>query len=114
MAHPTITMVSASLAFAAPSPPTYFACTVPQLPFCNIELPLDSRVKDLVSRLTLDEKINMLSPDPKLGSTCNTHTDGVERLGVPPWMWLDETNSGTDAACYAKDKCSTVFPGPPG
>ena len=98
--------------------PSYWACNggaaTAAFPFCNTSLMLDERVSDLLSRLRLDEKINMLSPNASLGSTCNDHTDGVPRLGIPPWMWLVETNSGTDSACFSRDKCSTVFPGPLG
>lgn len=36
-----------------------------QLPFCNPQLPLDQRLDDLISRLSLDEKLGMLGPDTK-------------------------------------------------
>ena len=38
----------------------------------------------------------------------------VDRLGVPQWMWLTETNTGVNSACMAKDRCSTTFSGPMG
>eukprot|EP01065_Artemidia_motanka_P046983 TRINITY_DN7245_c0_g1_i1.p1 TRINITY_DN7245_c0_g1~~TRINITY_DN7245_c0_g1_i1.p1 ORF type:complete len:747 (+),score=212.76 TRINITY_DN7245_c0_g1_i1:53-2293(+) len=97
--------------------PNYQACTSTEsqkLPFCNSSLSIDSRLDDLLSRLTLDEKINMIAPQPLLGSTCNDHTKGVERLGVPQYMWLTETNTGVNSACLGQNKCTTTFPGPLG
>ena len=97
--------------------PNYWACLSPtsaSLKFCNVSVPLDDRVADLIDRLTLDEKIGMLSPNKSFGSICNDHTDGVQRLGVPEWMWLVETNTGVNSACLRKNTCATTFPGPMG
>ncbi len=51
-------------------------------PFRQPDLPLDDRVNDLVSRLTLDEKVNLM---------CQ-YQDAVPRLGVGPYK------HGTEAA----------------
>ena len=52
--------------------------------------------------MTLGEKIGLLSPNASIShNTCNCHTAGSARLGLPNYMWLDETNSGASAACLA-------------
>jgi len=44
-------------------------------PFQNPDLPLKERIKDLISRLTLEEKIGFFP----------TRNQAVERLGIPEW-----------------------------
>jgi len=44
-------------------------------PFLDHSLPLEDRVKDLISRLTIEEKIGFFP----------THNHAVERLGIPEW-----------------------------
>ncbi|MFD0670327.1 glycoside hydrolase family 3 C-terminal domain-containing protein [Cohnella sp. GCM10027633] len=51
-------------------------------PFRNPDLPLEERVNDLVERLTLDEKINLM---------CQ-YQDAIDRLGIKPYK------HGTEAA----------------
>jgi hypothetical protein len=99
------------------NPPSFQACLDEEskkLPFCNSSLSLDERVEDLLERLTLEEKISMIAPQSSLGSTCEAHTAGVSRLGIPQWTWLVETNTGVAADCLAQGKCSTTFNGPEG
>ena len=71
-------------------------------PFRNQSLTIEERVNDLLQRLTLDEKIKMLS----------THHFAVERLGV------DEFGVGLEIARgyvgREKEYFSTVFPQPIG
>ena len=101
----------------AAAAPNFWAClsaAASAYKFCNASLPIEQRVSDLVGRLSLDEKIQQISPDPSLGSTCNDHISGVERLGIPQYMWLVETNTGVNSACYRKDTCASTFPGPMG
>ena len=111
---PMISIVAA--AASKPTGPSYFACAPhsagASLPFCNTSLSIDERVDDFIGRLSLEEKVALIGPDPSLGSTCNDHTAGVARLGVPQWMWLVETNTGDNSACYAQDRCASTFPGP--
>lgn len=60
------------------------------LPFCDHALPMEVRTQDLVSRLTLREKISLLGADTKntnVGS-CDCMDYGVERLGIPKYMNL--------------------------
>ncbi|XP_026446960.1 probable beta-D-xylosidase 7 [Papaver somniferum] len=52
--------------------------------FCKTTLPLSVRVKDLISRLTLDEKISQL---------VNT-APGIPRLGIPSYQWWSESLHG--------------------
>lgn len=67
----------------------------PEFPFRNPDLPLDQRVKDLVSRMTLEEKIGQM-----------VHTaPSIDRLGIPAYNWWNESLHGVARAGYA-----TVFP----
>ncbi|XP_022768308.1 probable beta-D-xylosidase 7 [Durio zibethinus] len=53
-------------------------------PFCKTKLPINQRVQDLISRLTLDEKISQLvnSAAP------------IPRLGIPGYEWWSEALHG--------------------
>ncbi|GLT64293.1 hypothetical protein SLA2020_367970 [Shorea laevis] len=53
-------------------------------PFCKTSLPIKIRVHDLVSRLTLDEKISQL---------VNT-APSIPRLGIPAYQWWSEALHG--------------------
>ncbi|RRT34891.1 hypothetical protein B296_00051907 [Ensete ventricosum] len=62
-----------------------FACdpsnpSTPDYAFCKSTLPIDKRVSDLVSRLTLDEKISQLGDI----------APAIPRLGVPSYKWWSE------------------------
>jgi beta-glucosidase len=77
--------------------PTTIASTIPDstFPFEDPALPLTLRAADLVSRLTLEEKISqMVHP-----------AAGVERLGIPEYNWWNECLHGVARAGVA-----TVFP----
>lgn len=66
-----------------------------QPPYLDPALPLDARADDLVSRMTLEEKIGqMLYEAP-----------AIERLGVPEYNWWNECLHGVGRAGIA-----TVFP----
>jgi beta-glucosidase len=58
-------------------------------------LPVEQRVKDLLSRMTVEEKVS------QLGHTA----DPVPRLGIPAYNWWNEGLHGVARAGYA-----TVFP----
>lgn len=63
--------------------------------FKDPNIPMEERVKDLVSRMTLREKISQ---------TVYT-SPAIERLGIPAYNWWNESLHGVARAGYA-----TVFP----
>jgi len=65
------------------------------LPFMNPALPMQDRVNDLVSRLTLEEKAEQMQ-----------HTaPEIKRLGIPQYNWWNECLHGV-----ARNGIATVFP----
>ena len=64
-------------------------------PFQNTALPVDERVADLISRMTLHEKVEQLF----------NQAPAIERLGVPEYNWWNECLHGVARAGKA-----TVFP----
>lgn len=71
-------------------------------PFQNTALPMEVRVRDLLSRLTIEEKFFMLS----------THQLPVERLGIGEWYIGTEVARGY--VSRNPGEYSTVFPQPIG
>jgi beta-glucosidase-like glycosyl hydrolase len=67
-----------------------------------------------MGRLTLTEKIAMISPQPQLGEICGDHTAGKASIGLPPYFWLVETNTNVASSCFGPDRCATTFSGPLG
>lgn len=61
----------------------------------NTALPFDRRADDLISRMTLDEKVSQLMND----------SPAIERLGIPAYNWWNECLHGVARAGRA-----TVFP----
>jgi hypothetical protein len=55
-----------------------------QLPFCNASLPVYDRVTDALSRITLSEKLKLLSDG---GSS-------IAGLGIPSYAWWTEASTG--------------------
>ncbi|KAK9271191.1 hypothetical protein L1049_026781 [Liquidambar formosana] len=94
---------------SAQSPPP-FSCDssnplTKSLPFCNPTLPISKRAQDLVSRLTLDEKISQLvnSAPP------------IPRLGIPSYEWWSEAlhgvaNAGLGIRFDGPIRAATSFP----
>lgn len=74
---------------AAQSPKTTY-------PFRDTTLTVDERVEDLISRLTLSEKVQMMKHQ----------SPAIERLGVPAYNWWNEALHGV---ARTKEKV-TVFP----
>jgi beta-glucosidase len=64
-------------------------------PYKNPSLPVNQRVDDLVSRMTLEEKVSQMM----------NGAAAIERLGVPEYEWWNEALHGVARAGYA-----TVFP----
>ncbi|MGE5944506.1 MAG: glycoside hydrolase family 3 C-terminal domain-containing protein [Flavobacteriales bacterium] len=65
------------------------------LPFYNPSLTIDERVEDLISRLTLEEKISQMM----------NGTPAVDRLHIPPYDYWNEALHGVGRTCAA-----TIFP----
>ena len=63
---------------------TAMAQELSQLPFRNPNLPLEERVSDLIGRLTLDEKVQMMKHA----------SPAIERRGIPAYNWWNETLHG--------------------
>ncbi|KAM7514593.1 hypothetical protein LguiA_004176 [Lonicera macranthoides] len=75
------------------------------LPFCNPNLPIPVRARDLVDRLTLDEKVSQL---------VNTAA-AIPRLDIPAYEWWSEALHGVADAGYGVEfngriKNATSFP----
>src|SRR5215475_9702102 len=64
-------------------------------PYKDPSLPIEKRVDDLVSRMTLEEKVSQMT----------NAAAPIERLGVPAYDWWNEALHGVARAGYA-----TVFP----
>ena len=64
-------------------------------PYKNPNLAIEARVNDLVSRMTLEEKVSqMMNAAP-----------AIDRLGIPPYDWWNEALHGV-----ARAGAATVFP----
>ena len=62
-------------------------------PFCDAKLPIAARIKDLLSLLSLEEKIGFMCADKHTHvDSCNMMSSGCLRLGIPSYMHLVETN----------------------
>ena len=61
------------------------------LPYLNSALPVDQRVKDLIGRMTLEEKVQQM----------RDHAPAIPRLGVPKYDWWNEGLHGVAFAGYA-------------
>jgi beta-glucosidase len=70
-----------------------------QYPFQNPDLTFEERAKDLISRLTLEEKAILM---------CD-QSDAIPRLGIKKFNWWSEALHG-----YANNDSVTVFPEPIG
>ena len=67
----------------------------PNAPYLNPKLPLDQRVNDLISRMTIEEKVSqMMNAAP-----------AIPRLGIPQYDWWNEALHGV-----AFSGVATVFP----
>src|SRR5215475_1549245 len=88
-----ISLILTALWLVAPQANTSGQESLP--PYKDPSLPIEKRVDDLVSRMTLEEKVlqmfNAAAP--------------IERLGVPQYEWWNEALHGVARAGYA-----TVFP----
>jgi len=67
----------------------------PSFPFHNPDLPIEERIDDVLSRMTIEEKVGQLMHS----------APAIERLGIPRYNWWNESLHGVARAGYA-----TVFP----
>ena len=92
-----------------------FCSPPPLLRAGDASLPIAKRLEDLVGRLSLDEKIGLMSADKHTHvSSCNMMSAGCLRLGIPSYMHLVETNTAVASKCLGPGKCSVNYPGPTG
>jgi xylan 1,4-beta-xylosidase len=80
------------------------------LPYCDATLPLDARVADLVSRLTVEEASSQLGSGP-FPEPCVSITSPIPRLDIPPHRHLVEVTSMAEQNCATPygGNCSTSF-----
>jgi hypothetical protein len=97
-------LASSSPVAVATDPP--FSCGAPSsAPFCDLKLPIEQRAEDLVSKLTLEEKISQLGDE----------SPAVARLGVPAYKWWSEAlhgvaNAGRGIHLDGPLRAATSFP----
>ena len=65
--------------------------TAATAPYLDASLPVEQRVEDLVSRMTLEEKISQM----------RDHAAAIPRLGVPKYDWWNEGLHGVAFGGYA-------------
>jgi beta-glucosidase-like glycosyl hydrolase len=75
--------------------------TTKTLPYCNVKLSTEARVSDLLSRLTLAEKLSMM----------DSNQQPIPRLSIPGYNWGNECLHGVKTQAGPK-KGATIFPQP--
>ena len=75
--------------------PLLFSCEGNRPTYLNTRLDFETRSADLVSRMTLEEKVGQLTH----------YAEAVERLGIPEYNWWNECLHGV-----ARSGKATVFP----
>jgi len=95
----------------APAPPHLnnpcrdASSTFSKMPWCDASLPQETRVKDMISRMTLQEKI----------STLDTSSPAIDSLGLVAYNWWSEATHGishvaNDAAHGTQYESNFAFP----
>eukprot|EP01079_Euglenida_sp_SAG-EU17-18_P003009 gene3009-84_t len=81
-----------------------YACQPPNntYPVCSTSQSLDFRIKDLIGRLT---------PEEKAAQLVARYADPIERLGIPLFCFGTNVIDGVKDSC-ADGKCPTQFPNP--
>lgn len=97
--------------------PHGFGCLVPETAarlFCNASAPLDARIADLISSLTLTEKVGLMGAAG--GDPCSVVDGGLARYGIANVSQLIEVTGAVSSDCYYDGEggayCPTVFPAP--
>ncbi|XP_062221981.1 probable beta-D-xylosidase 7 [Phragmites australis] len=96
---------SSHVAVASDPPFSCGAGAPPNVAFCDTRLPIERRADDLVSRLTVEEKISQLGDQ----------SPAVDRLGVPAYKWWSEalhgvSNAGRGIHLDGPLRAATSFP----
>lgn len=91
----THSRIFAALALLSTSAVCFSQTADKKLPYLNPKLPVAQRVADLVSRMTLEEKVSQMQ----------NGAAAIPRLDVPAYNWWSEALHGVAFAGYA-----TVFP----
>jgi beta-glucosidase len=84
-------LLGSLLALAAASPVRTEPPSPANAPYLDPRLPVEERVEDLVSRMTLEEKISQM----------RDHAAAIPRLGVPRYDWWNEGLHGVAFGGYA-------------
>ncbi len=87
-------ILNVTVFFVIMSTSIIFAAEDYEYPFRNPNLPVEQRVEDLLSRMTLEEKATQMW----------NRGPGIKRLGVPPYGWHNEALHGVKGDGF------TVFP----
>src|SRR5437660_9850032 len=90
-----LTLLGASQLAAQSAAKVSSSPDLPRPPYLDPSLPVDQRVDDLVSRMTLDEKASQMQDIAR----------AIPRLGIPEYNWWNEGLHGVARAGHA-----TVFP----
>jgi len=77
---------------------------VSDLPFCNMSLPIPERVRDLISRMTLQEKVSQM----------DNQAASIDRLHIDYYQWSTEALHGISGTCTPDGRCPTSYPAPVG
>jgi hypothetical protein len=109
----TLTHAATGLCLDAAAVPFGAGClhaSVRGLPYCDATLPLDSRVADLVSRLTLTEA-QAFTGAGEFEEPCVTMMPRIARLDVPEARQLVEVTSMASSSCGTpyNGACATSF-----
>jgi beta-glucosidase-like glycosyl hydrolase len=82
--------------------------SVYNLPYCDPTATLETRVSDLVSRLTLSEAIGFLGAG-EFEEPCSTYQPSIARLDIPVARQLIEVTSMASGVCLLNGVCPTAF-----
>eukprot|EP01060_Flectonema_neradi_P015811 TRINITY_DN2245_c0_g1_i4.p1 TRINITY_DN2245_c0_g1~~TRINITY_DN2245_c0_g1_i4.p1 ORF type:complete len:826 (+),score=196.82 TRINITY_DN2245_c0_g1_i4:47-2479(+) len=86
--------------------PLWNACTqenTTSLPFCNTNLSMDDRIKDLITRFEDEEIGSLLTARQSIA---------IPRLGIPAYYWGTNAIHGIQNTQCVGNLCPTAFPAP--
>lgn len=112
-------MISGSCGKAPPPPtspptPNYHGCLTAVAraqAYCNTSMSIAARVSSLIGSLNLSEKVSRMY---SCVDRCDTCACPIDRLGLPAFAYLLESNTEVAATCLGPERCATTFSGPLG